>query len=69
MFNRNTMRQISVGAVLGLFYYLLKLLIRPEPYTGLTHELGRFLSSIAVGIIIFMLIALVQSIGKKPPAA
>lgn len=64
----NRLQLIFAGAALGFFYYLLKLVMRPEPYVGFTHELGRLLSSVVVGILIFALIALIQSKSTKPPS-
>jgi hypothetical protein len=53
-------KQSVVGALLGLFYYILQLVIRPEPYTDLIHEAGKFGGSIAVGIIIYLVIFFLQ---------
>ena len=60
MFKRSITKQLFVGALLGLFYYITQLIIRPEPYMNLTYEAGKFLKSIAVGIIIYMILYLLK---------
>ncbi len=55
------LKQVFVGAVLGLFYYLLQLAIRPHQYSGLAGEATRFLTSIGTGILIYMIIFLLRS--------
>jgi hypothetical protein len=56
VFKHAISKQIFVGALLGLFYYLLQLAIRPEPYVSFTHNAGKFLGSIATGIVIYMIL-------------
>jgi hypothetical protein len=61
VFNQAIVKHIFVGAVLGFFYYILQLVIRPAPYTDVTHEAGKFFASIAVGVAIYMLLFFLKS--------
>ncbi len=56
MFRQTIIKQLFVGALLGLFYFLLQLLIRPEPYTDLTHEAAKLFKSIGIGIVIYLIL-------------
>jgi len=61
VFSQAIKKQIFVGALLGLFYYILQLIIRPEPYTDLRHEAGKFTASIVTGIIIYLILFIMKS--------
>jgi|GEM_PF-2142357 Na+-translocating ferredoxin:NAD+ oxidoreductase RnfD subunit len=61
MFRQNLIKQLSVGALLGLFYFLLQLLIRPEPYTSLVYEAGKLFKSIGIGIAIYLILYFLKS--------
>lgn len=61
MVKQTIVKQVFVGALLGLFYYILQLIIRPEPYTDITHEAGKFSASIATGIVIYLILFILKS--------
>ncbi len=55
------LKQLFIGMILGLFYYVLKLVMRPVPYTDFKQESGRLATSLLVGILVYALIALLRS--------
>lgn len=55
------LKQLGIGIVLGLLYYVLKLVMRPTPYTDFRQEASRLAVSILVGILVYMLIAFLRT--------